>query len=46
MVAAGALGQAAGGLAPALVWFFALWQFFPSGEIPACIVTLHQNRHR
>lgn len=46
VVIAGALGQAAGGLPPALVWFFALWQFFPGGEIPACIVALHGNRHR
>jgi hypothetical protein len=46
VLTAGVLAHAANGLPPALLWLLVLWQFFPSGEIPACVVALNPNRHR
>jgi hypothetical protein len=46
VLAAGTVAHLCYGLPPAIVWLLVLWQFFPSGEIPQCVVALTQNRHR
>ena len=35
-----------GGMLPAVLWSLVLWQFFPAGEIPQCVISLSENRHR
>jgi len=46
VLAAGIFAHIANGLPAALLWLLVLWQFFPSGEIPACVIALTSNRHR
>jgi hypothetical protein len=46
VISAGILAHIAHGLPTALLWLLVLWQFFPSGEIPQCVVALQSNRHR
>lgn len=46
VLAAGVFAHNLHGLPPALLWLFVLWQFFPAGEIPQCVVALASNRHR
>jgi len=46
MLTAGFLAHFAYGLPVSVLWTFVLWQFFPSGEIPQCVVALNANRHR
>jgi len=46
VLAAGFLAHVAHGMPAALLWLLVLWQFFPSGEIPACVVALARNRKK
>jgi hypothetical protein len=46
VLAAGIFAHVTHGLPAALLWLLVLWQFFPSGEIPQCVVALTSNRHR
>jgi hypothetical protein len=46
VLAAGIFAHLAHGLPAALLWLLVLWQFFPGGEIPQCVVALVRNRHR
>lgn len=46
VLAAAVLAHAAPGVPSAILWFFVALQYFPAGEIPACVVALTRNRHR
>jgi hypothetical protein len=46
VLAAGVFAHVSHGLPPALLWMLVLWQFFPAGEIPQCVIALTGNRHR
>jgi hypothetical protein len=46
VLAAGIFAHVTHGMPAALLWLLVLWQFFPSGEIPQCVVALTSNRHR
>jgi hypothetical protein len=46
VLAAGIFAHITHGMPAALLWSLVLWQFFPSGEIPQCVVALSSNRHR
>ena len=46
VLAAGVFAHITRGLPAAILWTLVLWQFFPSGEIPQCVVSLDSNRHR
>jgi hypothetical protein len=46
VLTAGIFADVAHGLPASLLWLLVLWQFFPSGEIPQCVVALTRNRHR
>jgi hypothetical protein len=46
VLAAGTYAHALHGLPPSILWLLVLWQFFPAGEIPSCVVALASNRHR
>ena len=46
VLTAGFLAHLAHGLPVSILWTLVLWQFFPSGEIPQCVLALTTNRHR
>jgi hypothetical protein len=46
VLAAGVFAHVTHAMPAALLWLLVLWQFFPSGEIPQCVVSLAGNRHR
>lgn len=46
VLSAGVFAHVTQGMPGALLWFLVLWQFFPSGEIPQCVIALTGNRHR
>ena len=46
VMAAAFLANATPGAPTAIVWFLVALQYFPGGEIPACVVALASNRHR
>jgi hypothetical protein len=46
VLTAAALAHVERGPGASLLWFVVALQFFPSGEIPGCVVNLTRNRHR
>lgn len=46
VLAAGTFAHHTRGLPASLLWLLVLWQFFPAGEIPQCVVALTFDRHR